>query len=487
MAEHHLRPEDFVAPGPEVRPLPTGDVHTVVVHRHRAQWIEFDDALFRTDSAVLLPESQHPSDQVIDDQGRVRTGVGVVAACLRHAQERPERTLLVAGHTDTTGDAGYNVTLSRQRAACVHAALVGDRETFSSLAHQRPAPGDKHQILRWVERRFGWLCDPAHYGQDLWRATLEFQRTYNANGQAGNAAAAPVAESGWFGPDTWKAVFDCYEHQLAKDLGVPLGGLPGFRAGLRFVYPGQPWVGCGEYQPIDQVGRDGYRSQCNRRVEALWFDPGEEPTLPCHGGPCRPGDCHLYSPIWYRRTPLPVMPSTLPWRAYWEDVEVPAGHGTSRRMVLEAPGLASGREVLFEVEQQDGARTVKLEPLRVTSDKDAAVASFEQWYASERVGPPVELGAGERFAQVRFAFVAHVSGRSTPSARPLPYSDRLDVRFHYREAPDEPVALAPFTVHSPWGRVTGRTGEDGRVQVDGLPPGGARAVVSHDHPQEPAQ
>lgn len=112
-----------------------------------------------------------------------------MAACLRYVEEHPGKKILIAGHTDTSGAADYNVRLSRLRAQMVHAMLIGDRETFRHTARARFVSGDKEQVLNWVEQRFGWPCGLEANSGSLGRSTRAFQQSYNQNDRAGNSAA----------------------------------------------------------------------------------------------------------------------------------------------------------------------------------------------------------------------------------------------------------------------------------------------------------
>lgn len=67
------------------------------------------DILFATDSAVLRPDLQRDLRTV---------GQNLLAY--------PDSTVQVVGHTDNTGDAGYNLNLSRERAQSVAAILMSE-------------------------------------------------------------------------------------------------------------------------------------------------------------------------------------------------------------------------------------------------------------------------------------------------------------------------------------------------------------------------
>ncbi|UCG12233.1 MAG: hypothetical protein JSU72_17295, partial [Deltaproteobacteria bacterium] len=71
---------------------------------------------------------------------------------------------------------------------------------------------------------------------------------------------------------------------------------------LNFVDDGCKAVGCGENYPIDTPRQDNYRSDLNRRVEILFFDPEEKPKLKCtpQPGGCTPATCLINNRKVYR-------------------------------------------------------------------------------------------------------------------------------------------------------------------------------------------
>ena len=73
----------------------------------RGMVLTLGDVLFETNEAELAPGAARKVDQI--------------AAFLN---KYPERTAIVEGHTDDTGDDGYNLSLSRERARSVRAALM---------------------------------------------------------------------------------------------------------------------------------------------------------------------------------------------------------------------------------------------------------------------------------------------------------------------------------------------------------------------------
>src|SRR5690606_10020247 len=94
----------------------------------------------------------------------------------------------------------------------------------------------------------------------------------------------------------------CYDEELTQKVGRPAQKA---REPLQVVNAGA--VGCGERWPVESAGIDGLACAANRRVELLFFDPGEAPRLACHaGGGCDAAACDLYGQQRYRAVPLPA-------------------------------------------------------------------------------------------------------------------------------------------------------------------------------------
>ena len=315
----HIEP-----PGPEVEGLETGESHLVVVGRKIVEQVEIDDALFRLMSAVLLPEAQNPGAAPTEPDGTRPTTLDLLAASLRYAKLHPkDRKILIAGHTDTSGGDEYNENLSEFRAIAVHSVLTngnGAREDFGDVCHgphlqgkekkQQVLYDDRVQVLNWVAATFGWPCSTNGEYEDYLRAVKDFQRTYNEEGNEGHPREQ-LDIDGDFGPASWRAVFDCYQMHVAETLEITTEELASLQGDVRgqFVKSSRPLVGCGEYKPKEMAGLDNYRSQTNRRVEVLFFEPPDHlPEVPCLVGDCDPGACELYDRKWYLRKRLPVHP-----------------------------------------------------------------------------------------------------------------------------------------------------------------------------------
>jgi len=76
-----------------------------------------EDILFATDSATLSPA--------------LRSDLAVLASSLN---KYPNSTVQVIGHTDNTGDASYNLNLSKQRAQSVSSVLISNGVSSGRIA-----------------------------------------------------------------------------------------------------------------------------------------------------------------------------------------------------------------------------------------------------------------------------------------------------------------------------------------------------------------
>ncbi len=295
--------------------LAAGESHSIVVTPAKAEFIEAEDLNFHHDSAVLMPEDPTASKGDVSSetaaQGKV-AGLDVVAACLREIEKNPKKLVLVAGHTDTSGDAKYNLELSELRGKSLHAALAGKRDDWVAVSMGKHKVEDYKQILRWVKQTRGFDCDPGTVNNTHDAATTKavkgFQVDFN------KAFKQSIPENGAVGKETWGAFFDVYEDELATRMNIEPEKLAQVRASMQFLDGAKPFVGCGESFPIDQKGKNNVKSEANRRVEVLFFDEDEKPPFECHPGPkqCLKDKCHIFDETKLERAKIPVTPLPKP-------------------------------------------------------------------------------------------------------------------------------------------------------------------------------
>lgn len=266
-------------------------------------FVELADAHFRSNSAVVLPEGEEPDDS---GEHQALTSTSLIAEALRFNAENAGRSVLVAGHTDTTADTQSNQKLSEERAQVALALLKGGKESrtsFAELCHARHTARDINQILSWVARALpGFDCDPGAVDErEHPEAIKRFQRAYNANKSTLNAdpEVATLKEDGAVGRLTWGAIYDCYEAALREDLGEDEAGVAELREKLVFADSERESLGFSEHFPIEELGVDEFRSQTNRRVEILFFEEGEAPDL--EHAEDDPETSELYLPGGYER------------------------------------------------------------------------------------------------------------------------------------------------------------------------------------------
>ena len=286
--------------------ITTEQMHVFRVGRVRCYVLEMEDVHFHHNSAVMLPE---PPGSTESTDGHTITGLAVLRACLLHAKANPEQQLLLAGHTDTSGEPDPNLRLSERRAQNVDALLRGQRDTWVSGVLQNHRTADYQQILLWVDSELAWGCSPGEIDDNRGKKTIaaikSLQRNYN------RSFHKTIKEDGIVGSETWGAMFDLYMQGLATRLNeTDVAGLTPWRQELHWLNESQRFVGCGENHPIDAADRPNHRSEVNRRVELLFFEPHNTPPLDCHplAGTCQVKLCKIYDASCYHREYIPCEP-----------------------------------------------------------------------------------------------------------------------------------------------------------------------------------
>jgi len=289
--------------------VPTGDLHRFEVHVRKAYVVEMEEFHFHFDSAVMLPDFEGGSEHSATPHKDRITALAILRAVYLHARDNPSRKLLIAGHTDRSGDADYNVQLSQLRAESVRHVLEGNRADWVTLVQGKHKVEDYQLILKWIASVWGWGCDPGAVdntlGAQTHNAIRSFQRRYNTD------FSAAIGVDGDMGPQTWGAIFDVYVRYLEDLIDADGETLASLRGKIQYVSPGRRTVGCGENFPLTPDRIENVRSAIDRRVEAIFFDPGEEPALDCHpgAGKCKPVLCELHFPSMYQFIAIPVAPA----------------------------------------------------------------------------------------------------------------------------------------------------------------------------------
>jgi outer membrane protein OmpA-like peptidoglycan-associated protein len=275
--------------------LKPGETYHFTIVLPSVRVIEMEDVHFHHDSVVLLPGA------IDADPLKGLSGMQVLAAALKHAKKVPGDKLIITGHADTSGDKNYNNTISKQRADNVLACLTGDRDTWVVLCNNKHKTEDYQFICKWLYTNKGWSCDPGDidnvHGSKTTDALKKLQAGYNSD------YGKSIAVDGKIGKETWGAIFDIYMDDLKKALSATDAQVTEYRESLNYIDLSIKTAGCGESHPIEEKYRDNFRSTTNRRVEMLFFNTGEEPSLLCNkdGGCEDPTVCEIYTVGIYAR------------------------------------------------------------------------------------------------------------------------------------------------------------------------------------------
>lgn len=272
---HVLHPGDMLAlPALQLCEIyrETELTHRIEVERHRVRrgyLLAARNLRFHAKSAVLLAQYDQSGDPEVRSDA---PGIDALASTLLHVQEHQARPLLLAGHSDTAETPEGERELSEVRASAVRHLLRGERDAWVALARRHSCADDLPAILRWCAEARDWACATAEEQDadpDNEHALRTFQASYN------QCHDGSIAADGVLGPQTWGAIFDVYQHQLAQALETDAAALEALQRSLRFC-AAAPSYGCGSALAV-HAGPSAEASEC-RRTDVLFFEPGEEPA-----------------------------------------------------------------------------------------------------------------------------------------------------------------------------------------------------------------
>jgi hypothetical protein len=363
----------------------TGKENSVLLKKEwpAGGYLEIGASHFSLNSAVFLPND---SERIIPDESEdiYSSGIVMLERAI-HFLELTTKKLLIAGHTDTKGDLGSNVTLSKYRAQAVYSSLIGDRELFKTVSNaphihdnekkHNTLLKDKLQIADWSSKEYNWPCTLEENNNDYIKIFKAFQQSYNNNINSLNPNGELLAVDGGWGPKTWGAAFDCYQYKLAQRLTIDRKDLDSYRDKMKltskFAFSDHHFIACGEYHPIDRPGEDDLASKKNRRVEMIFFDDDAIPELSCLEKGCSFNGCTLFDSL------DPVRGRII--HPHWEYPLVLAGHTENRKMFVRHLGSEPGEDAEFTIMQICNGEMKKiLSPVKSKLVVGLAIADFEE-------------------------------------------------------------------------------------------------------------
>ncbi|MBC8070450.1 MAG: hypothetical protein IAG13_19110 [Deltaproteobacteria bacterium] len=203
------------------------------------------------DARIFLPVdlSAQPPTEPIDRIARIRSFCAL----------RPDKRIVVLGHSDAAGASSFNEALSAIRAKSVYYYLRGEREQWAGLAAEQASIRDLQLVLAWLAAFCGVPCHPGRIDGESGPCTeaglAAFRLLAGIGSQASTGDCAGTTSD-------WGAVFDAYdEWQRGASGYTPGAPLP--------PLPVDSWMACGERLPASD-GR-------HRRVELMCFDEFEMP------------------------------------------------------------------------------------------------------------------------------------------------------------------------------------------------------------------
>ena len=123
--------------------------------------LEMEDVLFHHNSAVMMPES--PIEEPDEDKGTEKqekvTGVKAMALIFKQYDFDPDKQILIAGHTDTSGEDKYNFELSDLRARNVLYILTAERDKWADICYEKQKVEDYQQFMNYVNKIHKYPCN----------------------------------------------------------------------------------------------------------------------------------------------------------------------------------------------------------------------------------------------------------------------------------------------------------------------------------------
>lgn len=222
----------------------------------------------------FVDDDSGPAEEAEDDE-RV-SGLCLLSIVLKFLELNSDFHLLIAGHCDTTGTVDVNFDLSELRARNVQYLLEGKRDEWVGICLKHSKVEDVQRILLHFSINCTWGCCPGLIdniaGEITKKAIKNFQAMYN------QALDKNIAVDGVVGKQTWGAVFDLYQNEIASVLDTTADKMDGYRNALRYVNDA-PILACSELFPIEEEYRDNYYSAKNRRVDVLFYHKDKLPSL----------------------------------------------------------------------------------------------------------------------------------------------------------------------------------------------------------------
>jgi outer membrane protein OmpA-like peptidoglycan-associated protein len=264
-------------PQPPVTPQPPAD--------NSCNLLELEDVLFRTDSAVFLPDG-YTDRTVYDSNQEVARGFKAISLAYKHAEQFDKQKVFITAHTDTAGSAKYNFDLSVDRALSLQYLLeftTSNREKWAAVANNRNHKKDIQTICKWFALTKNWDCDPGKidgaHGDKTRTAVVNLKKEFNKQPDFGRT----VPEVPTIDKETWGVVYDLYQKEIAKKCNSTYNQML-TKSKIwekRWAKIDRKSIGCCEAFPKEQPDRNDFECPINRRVEILFFGESKIPEPLC--------------------------------------------------------------------------------------------------------------------------------------------------------------------------------------------------------------
>jgi hypothetical protein len=200
---------------------------------------------------------------------------GALVAIFTFAKDNPTKQIVVLGHSDSKDTQADRFDNSKYSAEMIKALLGGDKQRFTEIAELCAEVSDWQANLTALNEHYDWNCDPTAINNKFGPKTKQATKDFKAQCNQKNKTNLPVDDT--LGEPAWGAMFDVIRSIVIENYKARASAqaLPTLAFTSDGFYP------CSDSFPPDPKQK-GYRSKKGRRVEVLFFNQGECPTLAEH-------------------------------------------------------------------------------------------------------------------------------------------------------------------------------------------------------------
>ena len=240
-----------------------------------------------------IPDITYNLNSAFPCLNKDHTFISSISSVYKYISENQKKEMVVFGHTDKSGSADNNMSLSEQRAKAIKAIIDNKLDNFVSAIQEYNTVSDIQQNLNTMNNSFGWATDCGKVDNIMGKKTEDgikmFQAEYNLKFEK------EIKVDGITGKQTWGALFEVFQDLIGEDfkkrcpdteITTPTYG-----------YKGEGVYACGPWFPASEV-KTSYFTKEARRVEIAFYEKDAAPVLEVPQNPqveIKPTECSVFT------------------------------------------------------------------------------------------------------------------------------------------------------------------------------------------------